>query len=98
MLENFWSLMNTIRTDLLEKFIIPGIGISYWKFLIYLAVAGVVITVLINAVRYTASESVSKDPSAPDYKPVNKGSNTVSNPKSELNMFARGGGKPPPMG
>lgn len=98
MLENFWSLMNTIRTELLEKFIIPGIGISYWKFLIYLAVAGVVITVLINAVRYTSSESVSKDPSAPNYRPGNKGSNTVSNPKSDLNMWSHGGGKPPPMG
>lgn len=69
MLENFWYLMNTVRTEILEKFIIPGIGISYWKFLIYLAVAGVVITVLVNAVRYTSSESVSHDPSVPNYKP-----------------------------
>ena len=93
MLENFWYLMNTVRTEILEKFIIPGIGISYWKFLIYLAVAGVVITVLVNAVRYTASESVSRAPSAPNYKPSKN-----SRPESSISLWARGGGKPPPMG
>ena len=60
MLQNFWWLMNTIREEILEKFIIPGIGISYWKFLIYLAVAGVVITVLINSVRYSSSAGVNR--------------------------------------
>lgn len=59
MLENFWYLMNTIREDILEKFIIPGIGISYWKFLIYLAVAGVVITVLINGVKVSSGNAYS---------------------------------------
>lgn len=90
MFENFWWLMNTVRTEILEKFIIPGIGISYWKFLIYLAVAGVVITVLINAVRYSSAESVSRDPSKPDYKPDKNG-----RPESSISMWSRGGGKPP---
>jgi len=57
MLENFWYLMNTVRTEILEKFIIPGIGISYWKFLIYLAVAGVVITVLVNGVKVSSGNA-----------------------------------------
>lgn len=68
MLENFWWLMNTIREELLEKFILPGIGISYWKFLIYLAVAGVVITVLINSVRYSVSRHSDKDSNVDDEK------------------------------
>lgn len=94
MLENFWWLMNTIREELLEKFILPGIGISYWKFLIYLAVAGVVITVLINSVRYSVSGHSDKD--SKDSKDDKK----VTGPtKDEIyNMTARGGGKPPPMG
>ena len=94
MLENFWWLMNTIREELLEKFILPGIGISYWKFLIYLAVAGVVITVLINSVRYSVS-SVHSDKDVKDEEKV-----TDPNKKfaEEYRMIARGGGKPPPMG
>ena len=56
-------------------------------------VAGVVITVLVNAVRYTSSESVSHDPSAPNYKPSKN-----SRPESSISLWARGGGKPPSKG
>lgn len=58
MLENFYWLMETIREEIMEKFIIPGLGISYWKFLIYLLIVGVVATVLINGVRVSSSNAV----------------------------------------
>lgn len=40
-----------IRVDILDKFVIPGLGVTYWDFVIGCAIAAVVITVLINTVR-----------------------------------------------
>lgn len=50
-MDMLFEIMTTIRTQILETFTIPGLGISYWKFCIYLLIIGVVITVLINGVR-----------------------------------------------
>jgi len=51
MISNFIWLMNLVRTEILEGLILPELNISYWEFCIYLAVVGVVATVLINSVR-----------------------------------------------
>lgn len=51
MISNFIWLMNLVRTKILEGLILPELNISYWEFCIYLAVVGVVATVLINSVR-----------------------------------------------
>lgn len=59
MIDNLFWLLNYIRTNLLESFIIPQLGISYWDFCIYLAVAAIVITVLINAVNVGGLSSFS---------------------------------------
>lgn len=42
-----FDLMDTIRTEILENLMIPGLGISWWKFSIYLLIITVVVTVLI---------------------------------------------------
>lgn len=54
MLDNLFWILNEIRTKLLS-FEIPQLGISYWDFCIYLAVAGIAITVLVNAVKIGGS-------------------------------------------
>lgn len=69
-MDYFLEVMEIIRTHILEKFILPGIGVSYWSFLIGLLVAGIVITVLINAVR--ASSSSAERSSRSIYKLGNK--------------------------
>ncbi len=53
MLDNLFWILNEIRTKILS-FEIPQLGISYWDFCIYLAVAGIAITVLVNAVNVSA--------------------------------------------
>lgn len=65
----FWfiSFLDHLRTNVLEKFIIPGLGISWWHFVISLAVVTIVVVVLINAVRVGAvsgSRSFSKNKSS----------------------------------
>ena len=52
----FW-ILNYIRTELLEKFELPELGISYWEFLCLLAIVGMVITVLVNSVQVSAGHS-----------------------------------------
>lgn len=47
----FISFLDGLRVEILEKFMIPGLGISYWTFLIGVAIVAVVITVLINSIR-----------------------------------------------
>lgn len=47
----FISFLKMIRVDILDKFVIPGLGITYWDFIIGCAIAAVVITVLVNSVR-----------------------------------------------
>ena len=59
MLSNIFWLLNYVRENILEAFILPDLGISYWDFLIYLAIAGVVIVVLINTVQVTGGRSIS---------------------------------------
>lgn len=57
----FLELLTKVRTEILEKFILPELGVSYWKFVIGLALAAVVITVLVNVVRIgTVNYSFSK--------------------------------------
>lgn len=52
-----FQLMDIIRTEILEKLTIPGLGISWWKFSIYLLILSVVVTVLINAVKVSGSSA-----------------------------------------
>lgn len=52
-----FDLMDTIRTEILENLMIPGLGISWWKFSIYLLIISVVVTVLINAVKVSGSNA-----------------------------------------
>ena len=52
----FW-ILNYIRTELLEKFELPQLGVSYWEFLCLLAIVGMVITVLVNSVQVSAGHS-----------------------------------------
>ena len=59
MLQNIYWLLNYVRENILEKFMLPELNISYWDFCIYLAIAGVVIVVLINAVRVSGSSAIS---------------------------------------
>lgn len=59
------ELLTYIRVELLEKVFIPGLGISYWHFLIYLAVASVVVTVLVNGVRIGSSAAATKKEDKP---------------------------------
>ena len=44
---NFFELMGIVSTQILESFILP-MGISYWKFIIYMAFAAIVIVALVN--------------------------------------------------
>ncbi len=56
-MDTLFSLMDTIRTQILEQLEIPGLGISWWKFCIYLLIISVVVTVLINAVKVSGSSA-----------------------------------------
>lgn len=47
-------LLEYVRENILEKFMLPQLDISYWDFLIYLALASIVIVVLVNKVRLSA--------------------------------------------
>lgn len=58
MISNFFWLMNFVRQNILEEFILPELDISYWDFCIILAVVGIVATVLLNSVRIGASSQV----------------------------------------
>jgi len=58
MIDNLLYILKYIRENLLEKFNIPGLEMSYWEFLIMLAIVGIVITVLINAVQVSGSSAV----------------------------------------
>lgn len=60
-MDTLLELLTYIRVELLEKVYIPGLGISYWHFLIYLAVASVVVTVLVNGVRLGHRSGDSKE-------------------------------------
>lgn len=58
-MQGFFDLMTMVREDILEKLIIPGLGISWWKFSVYLLIIGVVVTVLVNGVRVSSSRAAS---------------------------------------
>lgn len=58
MLNNIFWLLEKVRKEILESFTLPQLNISYWEFLIYLAIAGIAITVLINGVRVSGSALV----------------------------------------
>lgn len=48
----FLELLKSIRTDILQKFLLPGLGnLSYWAYLLGLLVVAIVVTVLVNVVR-----------------------------------------------
>lgn len=57
MISNFLWMLNYIREHLLEAFILPELNISYWDFCIYLAIIGVVIVVLVNAVKVSGGQT-----------------------------------------
>lgn len=56
-MESLFEIMTLVREEILETTIIPGLGISWWKFSIYLLIIGVVVTVLINGVRVSSSKA-----------------------------------------
>lgn len=60
MLDNLFYILNTVREEILEGFIIPQLGLSYWEFLCLLAIVGIVITVLVNSVRVSGSAAVNQ--------------------------------------
>lgn len=47
-LADFLAILRMIREGVLERFIIPGLGISYWRFIIYMGFAAIVIVALVN--------------------------------------------------
>lgn len=49
----YFDLIEQVRTQILEEFIIPGLGISWWRFAIYMALATIVVVALVNVVRVT---------------------------------------------
>ena len=57
MISNLLWILKYIREELLEKFMIPELNISYWDFCIYLAMAAVVIAVLVNSVKVSGTVS-----------------------------------------
>ncbi len=69
----FISFLNMLRVDILDRFEIPGIGVSYWDFIIGCAIASIVITVLINTVRIGsvnyANSKRDKDSPSPIFAP-----------------------------
>lgn len=50
-------LLEYVREEILEKFILPELNISYWDFCVYLAIIGVVIVVLINSVKVSGTQA-----------------------------------------
>lgn len=56
-MQALFEIMTVVREKILETTIIPGLGISWWKFSIYLLIIGVVVTVLINGVRVSSSKA-----------------------------------------
>ena len=62
-MSNFFSIMETVREEILESFVLP-IGISYWKFIIYMAFAAIVIVALVNKLPISfAGRSISENAS-----------------------------------
>lgn len=70
MISNLFWLLNYIRTSILETFTLPELGISYWDFLVTLALVGVVATILINSVRVSSRKA---DRARSDSKKEEKG-------------------------
>lgn len=102
----FLEMLKTLRTELLEKFVLPEVGVSYWKYVIGLAIAAVVITVLVNVVRigtvnYSFSSEFNRNTKH------NEGGNASQfrsmsqrNPSGSVSSSGRSGGyrsKPPHM-
>lgn len=51
MISYMLQVMNTVRVNLLEGFILPELNISYWDFIIALLIIGLLIKVLVNSVK-----------------------------------------------
>lgn len=51
MISDLFYILNEVREKIFERFILPGLNISYWSFLIWIAIIGMVITLLVNSVR-----------------------------------------------
>lgn len=68
MLENFLSILTSVRENILEAFIIPGLNISYWDFCLSLLIIGLIIKVLVNGApskhRSNAKSNSSRDNSS----------------------------------
>ena len=50
----YFDLISLVRTEILEKFMIPGLGISWWRFAVYMALASIVVVALVNVIKVTA--------------------------------------------
>ena len=57
-LDWFLNVLVTVRTEILQRFMIPGLNMSWWSFAVILLVVGILISVLINAVRASAQSSI----------------------------------------
>ena len=57
MISNILWLLEYVRENIFEAFILPELEISYWDFCIYLAILGVVIVVLVNAVKVSGGQA-----------------------------------------
>ena len=57
-LDWFLNVLVTVRTEILQRFMIPGLNMSWWSFAVILLVVGILISVLINAVRASSYSSV----------------------------------------
>lgn len=54
-MDTLFTMLNTIRTQILEYLTIPGLGISWWQFCLILLTMGIIIKVLVNVVRVSGS-------------------------------------------
>lgn len=59
-MDTLFTMLNTIRTQVLEYLTIPGLGISWWQFCLILLTMGIVIKVLLNAVTVSGSSLASR--------------------------------------
>ena len=57
MISYFFWLMNYIRENVFEAFIIPELNISYWDLCIAFLIIGLLITVLVNGVKSSVRSS-----------------------------------------
>ena len=74
MINNVVWLLNKVREDILDAFIIPDLNISYWDFCILLLIVGLVATVLVNSAKGISGRAASSEKIRSSRSKKNKGS------------------------